>query len=133
MRRKVANEPRIRLNDNSFQTVANITNGRFTPIEGFLGQNDFYEAINDGSLEDRIVWPLPIILNVPSEKPDVLMPSQTVGLNYGDCGIIGTLDIEISLISIRRRLSEPSSGRQTGPTRALTPSLRSTTIWWEGR
>ena len=47
--------------------ISNIANGLFSPLEGFMNQNDYESVIFDKRLEDDLPWTIPIIFNV-SEK-----------------------------------------------------------------
>lgn len=44
--------------------VENIADGIFSPLEGFLGQNDFENVISKGRLSNGIPWTIPIVLDV---------------------------------------------------------------------
>jgi sulfate adenylyltransferase len=44
--------------------VENIADGIFSPLEGFLGQNDFESVISKGRLANGIPWTIPIVLDV---------------------------------------------------------------------
>ena len=44
-----------------------ILSGGFSPLSGFLGKNDYESVINDLRLDDGTLWPIPIMLDVPSE------------------------------------------------------------------
>jgi sulfate adenylyltransferase len=44
--------------------IENIADGIFSPIEGFLGQNDFENVVSHGRLANGIPWTIPIVLDV---------------------------------------------------------------------
>lgn len=44
--------------------IENIADGIFSPLEGFLGQNDFESVISHGRLANGIPWTIPIVLDV---------------------------------------------------------------------
>jgi len=44
--------------------VENIADGIFSPLEGFLGQNDFESVISEGRLANDTPWTVPIVLDV---------------------------------------------------------------------
>ena len=41
--------------------VENIADGIFSPLEGFLGQQDFESVISKGRLVNDIPWTIPIV------------------------------------------------------------------------
>jgi len=48
--------------------IENIADGIFSPLEGFLTEQDFESVINKGRLTNDIPWTIPIILDV--DKPN---------------------------------------------------------------
>jgi sulfate adenylyltransferase len=60
--------------------VEQITIGTYSPLEGFMGQEDFQSVLTSMRLANGIVWPLPIILDVAEETADKLSLGDAVGL-----------------------------------------------------
>jgi sulfate adenylyltransferase len=52
------------VNEDVANDVENIADGIFSPLEGFLGQNDFESVISKGRLSNDIPWTIPIVLDV---------------------------------------------------------------------
>jgi len=44
-----------------------LMNGAFSPLEGFLGQDDYERVCDEMRLTSGILWPLPITLDVSEE------------------------------------------------------------------
>ena len=44
--------------------VENIAEGIFSPLEGFVGQDDFQSIIQSGHLKNGLAWTIPIFLDV---------------------------------------------------------------------
>ncbi len=42
--------------------VANIANGVFSPVEGFMGENDYFNIIEQDRLENDVPWTIPMLL-----------------------------------------------------------------------
>lgn len=66
--------------------VENIADGIFSPLEGFLGRQDFESVVSEGRLAGGLAWTIPIVLDVDDaaakkakEAGDVLLqdPSGT--------------------------------------------------------
>ena len=47
--------------------VENIADGIFSPLEGFLGQDDFERVISKGRLANELAWTMPTVLDVEEE------------------------------------------------------------------
>ena len=68
--------------------VENIADGIFSPLEGFLGSEDYDSVITKGRLADTLAWTIPIVLDVDEktaskikEAGDILLKNpQGVGV-----------------------------------------------------
>lgn len=47
--------------------VENIADGIFSPLEGFLGQQDFEDVVSKGRLANGLAWTIPTVLDVDGE------------------------------------------------------------------
>jgi len=59
-------------------TVANVANGVFSPVEGFAGENDYLNIIEQDRLENDVPWTIPILLTTDAKpaKGDILLVDQ---------------------------------------------------------
>ena len=70
-----------------------ILNGAFSPLEGFLNQAD-YEAVVDGMrLENGVLWPMPITLDVSEEFAKDLSSGDKLALRDLEGVIVATLEV----------------------------------------
>ena len=67
LKKKSINHPSWVLTDRQICDLEMILNGGFSPLGGFLGKDDYESVINDLRLNDGRLWPIPIMLDVPSE------------------------------------------------------------------
>ncbi|MFX0043247.1 MAG: sulfate adenylyltransferase, partial [Candidatus Hodarchaeota archaeon] len=51
----------------TIKVIKNISFGAFSPLEGFMNENDYHYVLDTMYLENNIPWPFPITLDV-SEK-----------------------------------------------------------------
>jgi ATP sulfurylase len=72
--------PKIRLDQNKQMDVEQIAVGTYSPLEGFMGQEDFLSVLIRMRLANGIVWPLPVVLDVSEETAHELSVGQVVGL-----------------------------------------------------
>ena len=94
IRSEIAETPTIHLDTAGYQDLINISNGRYSPLTGFMSQNDFLKVVHDMSLEDGTVWPLPIVLDVDSNKAADLELTEKVGLRNHEGRLVGAIEIE---------------------------------------
>lgn len=58
--------------------IENIADGIFSPLEGFLGQNDFENVVSHGRLANGIPWTIPIVLDVDNSTGKKLKDAADV-------------------------------------------------------
>ncbi|WP_324759640.1 sulfate adenylyltransferase [Haloarcula montana] len=93
LRSRVDGGPIINLSEPQYQDLWNVAFGRYSPLTGFLTQNDFLKVVNDLMLEDGTVWPLPVILDIDAETASALPVSEQVGLQSPSGKLIGVLEV----------------------------------------
>jgi sulfate adenylyltransferase len=64
--------------------VENIADGIFSPIEGFVGQDDFQGIVRYGRLKNGLAWTIPIILDVDELTARRMQDAREVGLRTGN-------------------------------------------------
>jgi len=72
--------PKITLDQNKQMDVEQIAFGTYSPLEGFMGQEDFNSVLRNMRLANGIAWPLPIVLDVEEETADELSIGEVIGL-----------------------------------------------------
>jgi ATP sulfurylase len=85
--------PKIRLDQNRQMDVEQIAFGTYSPIEGFMGQDDFHSVLNSMRLASGIIWPLPIFLDVAEEAADELSIGEVIGLTDGQGQVMALLHL----------------------------------------
>lgn len=72
--------PSIKLDENRQRDVEQIAIGTYSPLEGFMGQEDFHSVLDRMRLARGLVWPIPITLDVSEEKAAELSVGEDVAL-----------------------------------------------------
>jgi sulfate adenylyltransferase len=73
--------PRIDISSEVASDVWNLAIGAFSPLEGFMGPEDFRTTLSERRLANGLPWTIPIALDVSAEQADQL--GKDVGLWYG--------------------------------------------------
>ncbi|HXH13107.1 MAG TPA: sulfate adenylyltransferase [Alphaproteobacteria bacterium] len=85
-RRRLATEmarlPRLDLTAEQASDVWNLGSGAYSPLEGFLGPEDFRAVLFDRRLASGVPWTIPIVLDVSAAQARTL--GDAVGLWYRD-------------------------------------------------
>jgi sulfate adenylyltransferase len=71
-----------------------LTNGGFSPLRGFLNQDDYESVCSQMRLVDGTLWPMPITLDVTEELGDSLTVGATLALRDGEGVMLAALHVE---------------------------------------
>jgi sulfate adenylyltransferase len=64
--------------------IENIADGIFSPLEGFVGQDDFQSIVEFGRLKNDLAWTIPIILDVDEQTAVKMKDARKVTLRTGN-------------------------------------------------
>jgi sulfate adenylyltransferase len=70
-----------------------LLNGAFSPLEGFLGEADYEKVCDDMRLESRVLWPIPITLDVSEAFAEGIAAGTTIALRDAEGVLIATMDV----------------------------------------
>lgn len=112
--------PEIQIDQNLFYDFLNIAIGAYSPLTGFLSQNDFLKVIHDMTLEGGEPWTLPIVLDIPVEKANKISPGDRVAVSGPNREKLGLLDVD----EIYRYNSDDAVENIFGTTDASHPGVK---------
>jgi len=104
------NLPRVELDEEKQMDVEQIALGVFSPLEGFMCEDDFNSVISSMRLKSGVVWPLPIVLDVSNEKGAELSPGSDVALTDAQGEIVAVLHLEEKYTFDKRNIAEKIYG-----------------------
>ncbi len=76
-----------------YRDLANIAHGLFSPLEGYMNENDFEAVLKEGRLDSDIPWTLPIVMDSTREGISNLKEGDRIALTYEGTPV-GILDVE---------------------------------------
>lgn len=59
---------KIQVDNEICKVIKNISFGVFSPLEGFMHRNDYINVLEHMCLENNVIWPFPIVLDVSEEQ-----------------------------------------------------------------
>lgn len=68
----------ITISEDLANDVENIADGIFSPLEGFLGKQDYESVISRGRLANDLAWTIPIVLDVDEQTASKMKESGDV-------------------------------------------------------
>ncbi len=71
----------VSVNADLANDIENIADGIFSPLEGFLLQEDFEKVITKGRLSNELPWTIPIVLDVDKETSTKIKDAKEIALN----------------------------------------------------
>ncbi len=84
----------VTLDRNLLFDLQNLARGVYSPLEGFMGRNDFLKVLNDLTLESGVSWPIPVVLDIETELADDTEPGERLGLRGPDGTPVGVVDVD---------------------------------------
>lgn len=71
-----------------------IANGAFSPLKGFMNQDDYHSVLYKNRLANELVWSLPITLPVESEVAEKFEIGENIALKGEDEIVYGVIKLE---------------------------------------
>src|SRR3970282_1572321 len=93
-RRKAETLPRVPMTSRDTSDLIMLGIGAFTPLEGFMGHDDWKGVCDGYRMADGVFWPIPITLSVAKEQADGLKVGREVALVDEETGeLMGSLTL----------------------------------------
>lgn len=70
-----------------------LMNGAFSPLEGFLGKDDYESVCDTMRLTSGVLWPMPITLDVSEAFSEEIGEGETIALRDPEGVLIATLEV----------------------------------------
>jgi sulfate adenylyltransferase len=85
--------PHLRLSERTQSDLELIAVGGFSPLQGFMSQQEYLAVVRDMHLLNGLPWTIPITLPVAQEVADQLKVGSLVALDRADGKMIGVLEL----------------------------------------
>lgn len=70
-----------------------LLNGAFSPLEGFLNEDDYDSVVKTMRLKSGVIWPMPVTLDVTEEFAKDIKPGDKVALRDLEGVILATIEV----------------------------------------
>src|SRR5881394_3691192 len=86
--------PRLTLRAREISDLEMIANGAFSPLEGFMCEDDYITVRGNKHLASGLPWTIPITLSATDDLATTINEGQEVALYAGDDHLLGVLHLE---------------------------------------
>jgi len=116
----------ITISEDLANDVENIADGIFSPLEGFLGQQDFESVVSRGRLSNDLAWTIPIVLDVDEETASKMKEAGDVLLQNPDGIGIAVLHVDETFTFDKEKVAQGVYGTNDSshPGVAYTMSMK---------
>ena len=94
LREEATGLPSVVINARQLSDAHMIAQGAFSPLQGFMGHEDYSAVVNDMHLANGQPWPIPVTLAVDSHQAAELKEGKRIALSMGDGEVVGVLSLE---------------------------------------
>jgi sulfate adenylyltransferase len=85
--------PRVQLDERAVSDLELIAIGGFSPLTGFMGQEDYNAVVNTMHLANGLPWSIPVTLSVTAAVADTLSIGSLVRLDDPEGKFLGVLEL----------------------------------------
>lgn len=85
--------PRVQLDDRATSDLVMIAIGGFSPLNGFMGQDDYERVVEEMRLTNGLPWSVPVTLSVTEEVAEPLKEGSWVRLDDPSGRFVGVLEL----------------------------------------
>ncbi len=89
----------IPLDSRAVSDIFMLAMGAYTPLDGFMGHDDWHGSCQDMKLASGVFWPIPITLPVDTEIADAISDNEQVALADAETGEI------LAIMEVREKYS----------------------------
>jgi sulfate adenylyltransferase len=120
----------ISITEDLANDVENISDGIFSPLEGFLGQEDFERVISKGRLANETAWTMPTVLDVDDKTAKKMKEAGDVLLKNPQGTGVAILNVEETFSFDKEKMAQGVYGTidVKHPGVAKTNSMKDTLI-----
>jgi sulfate adenylyltransferase len=85
--------PRVQLDERATSDLEMIAIGGFSPLKGFMEQDDYERVVEDMRLVNGLPWAIPVTLSVSEEVADPLKEGSWIRLDDPNGNFVGVLEL----------------------------------------
>ncbi len=88
------NLPDITLNHRQICDLELLSTGAFSPLEGFMTRSDYESVLDRMRLQNNLLWPIPVCLDISTIQAESLEVGQSVALRDAEGFLLAVMHVE---------------------------------------
>ncbi len=109
-----------------------LLSGGFSPLSGFMCRDDYESVCDSMRLKSGLVWPIPVVLDMPEERARQLRPGTPVALRDSEGVMLAVLHVEEVWQPDRTKEAQAVYGTTSAEHPGANYVLHSTHPWYVG-
>ena len=94
-KKKAAGLPVVKLNSRETSDLIMLAMGAFSPLDGFMREQDYHGVVKDMIMKDGTLWPIPITLSVSQDQAGSIGLNTEIALVDEESGeLMGSMAVE---------------------------------------
>lgn len=85
--------PRLTLSKRNLADLECIATGVYSPLKGFVNEEDYYNIVNDMHLSSGLAWTIPVALQIPEIVSEKYKLNTEIALAHPDGDILAVISI----------------------------------------
>jgi sulfate adenylyltransferase len=110
LKRLAGNLQSLTLSSRQLADLELLMNGAFSPLRGFMTSADYESVLDRMRLQNGLLWPIPICLDVSEAEARRLEPGQSVALRDSEGFMVAVLHVEDTWAADKTREAEAVYG-----------------------
>ena len=94
LKKLAMNLPDLLLNDRQLCDLEMLATGAYSPLDGFMTRQDYESVLDRMRLQNDILWPIPICLDISETLARTLEAGQSLALRDPEGFLLAVLHIE---------------------------------------
>jgi len=87
--------PPVKLNSREVSDLIMLAIGAFSPLDGFMRNEDYQRVVKEMRLSNNLLWPIPVTLSVSEDEADKIKEGDRIALlNPGENEVMASMLVE---------------------------------------
>lgn len=86
--------PSIIIGERQISDFELLSTGAYSPLEGFMGEDDYLSVLENNRLESGLIWTIPVTLSLTPHQVEITKMAEMVYLKDSEGNLLGLVEVE---------------------------------------